>query len=142
MKLHHLWLGLLIWPAAMFSENLSGIYHVHGYDPSSIPPEYEGYVTIQSYEATAVAPDTHPDDYYIIHWTYSDFQSITGQGVRKDDYIAFEFTGDTDPTYTGVQLYKIKEYKEKDCHHDLSLKGPWVVKTDTYIGQEKLSRIN
>lgn len=141
MKLRHFCLSLLVLPAAMFAENLSGIYSVHGYDPSTFPPQYEGTVTIQSVEATEVAPDTHPDDYYIIHWSYTDFQSITGKGVRKDDYIAFEFTGDQDPSYTGVQLYKIKEDGDH-CHHNLSLNGPWVLREGTYIGQEKLKKIH
>lgn len=142
MKLHHFFLGLLALPSAMFAENLSGTYAVRGYDPSTIPHEYVGSVVIQSVEASVVAPGTHPDHYYIIKWNYSDFQSITGKGVRKGDYIAFEFTGDIDPTYTGVQLYKIDEDSGEHCHHNLTLKGPWVLKSETFIGQEKLTKVH
>lgn len=144
MKLHHLCLSLLLLPAAMFAENLSGTYSVHGYDPSSVPPQYQGLITIQSVEATAIAPDVRPDHYYDILWTYSDFQSISGRGVRKDDYLAIEFVGVEDPSYAGVQLYKIED--DKHCHHDHDhdsyLKGPWVLRQGTTIGQERLTKIN
>ncbi len=71
-------------------------------------------------------PDTHPDDYYIIEWHYSDFQSISGIGLRKHDYIAFDFTGNEDPTYNGVQLYRIEEGDKEHHHHKLILEGPWI----------------
>lgn len=142
MKLRDLCFGLLMIPSAMFAVNLSGTYNVNGYDPTSTPPEYVGSVVISTFAAAAVAPGTHPEDYYTIEWTYTDFQSISGIGVRKDDFIAFDFTGEEDPTYNGVQLYQIKEDCNEHGRHSLILKGPWIVQGGNEIGLEQLTKVH
>lgn len=142
MKLRKFCLGLLMLPAVMFAENLPGRYRVSGYDPTSNPPEYVGFVEIKSHEAALAAPDTHPDDYYTIEWTYQGFQSIRGTGVRKNNFISFVFTGNEDPAYNGVQLYRIEEDEEKHGHHQLTLEGPWILTDDNSIGKETLTKIH
>ncbi len=126
MNLKSLLASLLLFPICLFA-GISGNYTVSGFDPT-LNANYTGTAVITSAPATVGTGTV-----YTIVWTYTDFPTIIGTGVRKGCYLSFVYTEEvTGITPFGTQLYKIDGNK---------LKGPWILFGDTRIGLETLKKV-
>ena len=121
MKLLRFSLFCSLLPFSLLFAGISGIYNVHGGDPSD-SSYYTGTLIIEK-----------EDEVYTANWQLSDGSS-TGTGVRKGDSLAIVFEGvdSTGAPITGVQLYTIKR--------DSLNKGPWTLYGNTTRGFEVAKR--
>lgn len=103
-------------PLSSIYSGVVGTYHVNG--GNSDGTTYKGTLVVKK-----------SGEIYQSHWELSDGSS-TGTGVRKGNYIAFDFIGvdSEDNPLFGVQLYEIGKGGLK--------RGPWTVNGEGTRGYE------
>jgi hypothetical protein len=118
MNLRGTILSLLMFPLSAFA-GITGNYIAEGIESPNI--EYTSALTI-----------TRSGSIYKAHWLYPDGTEEVGTGVRKDNSLAFIYSG-VQSNYNGVILYEIKGH---------TLEGPWTRQDGSKTGFEKATKIH